>query len=219
MELSELRYIVVDGPIGVGKTSLARKLANRLGADLLLESPADNPFLERFYTDPQRHALATQLTFLFQRADQVKQLAQQNLFSRGIVCDFLLDKDPLFAALNLSADELGLYHKVFSYLRPQSPRPDLVIALQASVDTLVDRVQQRGIRYEQRIAPLYLARLSDAYAQFFHSYDAAPILFVNTEGLNFVDEPTHLDLLVQRISQMRGAREFFNVADDGHWNA
>jgi deoxyguanosine kinase len=215
MELNELRYIVVDGPIGVGKTSLSRKLADRLGAELMLESPADNPFLERFYADPQRHALATQLNFLFQRADQVKQLAQQNLFSRGVVCDFLLDKDPLFAALNLSQDELSLYHKIYGFLRPQSPRPDLVIALQASVDTLVDRVQQRGIRYEQRIAPLYLARLSDAYAQFFHSYEAAPVLFVNTEGLNFVDEPLHLAWLLERIAQMRGTREFFNVAQDG----
>ncbi len=212
MELNELRYIVVDGPIGVGKTSLARKLAARFGAEPLLEAPGDNPFLERFYADPQRHALAAQLNFLFQRADQVKQLAQQNLFSRGVVADFLLEKDRLFAALNLSEDELRLYHKIYGFLQPQSPRPDLVIALQASVDTLIERVRQRGIRYEQRISADYLARLADAYAHFFHGFDACPILFVNTEGLNFVDEPTHLDLLVQRISQMRGSREFFNVA-------
>ena len=215
MELTGLRYIVVDGPIGVGKTSLARRLAARLGIEPLLDAPANNPFLERFYADPQRHALATQLNFLFQRADQVKRLAQQNLFSRGVVADFLLEKDPLFATLNLSQDELGLYFKIYGFLQPHSPRPDLVIALQASVDTLVDRVRQRGIRYEQRIQPDYLARLTDAYARFFHSFDAAPILFVNTEGLNFVDEPAHLDLLLQRIAQMRGSREFFNVAEAG----
>lgn len=212
MDLNELRYIVVDGPIGVGKTSLARKLAARFGAEPLLEAPGDNPFLDRFYADPQRHALATQLNFLFQRADQVKQLAQQNLFSRGVVADFLLEKDRLFAALTLSDDELRLYHKIYSFLQPQSPKPDLVIALQASVDTLIERVRRRGIRYEQRIPPDYLARLADAYAHFFHTFDACPILFVNTEGLNFVDEPAHLDLLVQRISHMRGSREFFNVA-------
>jgi deoxyguanosine kinase len=214
MELTELRYVAVEGPIGAGKTSLARKLASRLGTELLLEAPAINPFLERFYADPQRYALATQLNFLFQRADQVKQLAQQNLFSQGVVADFLLEKDPLFAALNLGEDELGLYRKIYGFLQPQSPTPDLVIALQASVDTLVERVRHRGIRYEQRIAPEYLARLTDAYARMFHGFDAAPILFVNTEGLNFVDEPAHLDLLLQRIQQMRGSREFFNVASD-----
>lgn len=212
--MSELRYIVVDGPIGAGKTSLARKLATHLGKEVLLEAPNDNPFLARFYADPPRHALATQLTFLFQRADQVKQLAQQSLFSRGVVSDFLLEKDPLFAALNLSDDELGLYRKIYRFLQPQSPRPDLVIALQASVETLAERVQRRGIRHEQRISAEYLARLTDAYARFFHAFDAAPLLFVNTEGLNFVDDPAHFDLLLHRISQMRGAREFFNVAQD-----
>lgn len=212
MELSELRYVVVEGAIGAGKTSLARRLSLKLSADLMLEAPADNPFLERFYADPARYALPTQLNFLFQRADQVKQLAQLNLFSRTVVADFLLDKDPLFAALNLSEDELVLYRRLYAFLQPQSPRPDLVIVLQASLDTLMTRIKQRGIRYEQQIDSSYLARLSDAYTRFFHGYDAAPVLFVSTEGLNFVDDSSHMDLLLQRIGHMRGTREFFNVA-------
>ena len=212
MELSALRYIVVEGAIGVGKTSLARKLALKLGRDLLLEAPADNPFLERFYAEPERFALATQLNFLFQRADQVKTLSQMSLFSRGVVADFLLEKDPLFAALTLSSDELTLYHKLYSHLQPQSPKPDLVIALQAPTDVLVQRVAHRGIRFEQQMDPSYLARLADAYTRFFHNYDEAPVLFVNTEGLNFVNSPSDVELLLARVVGMRGEREFFNVA-------
>ena len=212
MELSELRYIVVEGAIGVGKTSLARKLAVKLGRELLLEAPAENPFLERFYAEPERFALATQLNFLFQRADQVKTLSQMSLFSRGVVADFLLEKDPLFAALTLSSDELTLYHKLYSHLQPQSPKPDLVIALQAPTDVLVQRVAHRGVRFEQQMRPSYLARLADAYTRFFHNYDGAPVLFVNTEGLNFVDSPSDVELLLAHIARMRGEREFFNVA-------
>lgn len=211
MELSGLRYVVVEGAIGAGKTSLARKLGLKLSAELLLEAPGENAFLERFYADPARYALATQLNFLFQRADQVRQLSQLNLFSRTIVADFLLDKDPLFAALNLGEDELALYQKLYAHLQPQSPKPDLVLVLQASLDTLMSRVKRRGIRYEQQMTSEYLAQLSDSYTRFFHHYDVAPVLFVNTEGLNFVDEPAHLELLMQRIAQMRSTREFFNV--------
>jgi deoxyguanosine kinase len=211
MQLNELRYIVVEGAIGSGKTSLARKLAERMHAELVLEKPSENPFLERFYADRARYALPTQLNFLFQRADQVKALAQPGLFAHQIVADFLLDKDPIFARLNLSEDELALYTKIYDYLQPQSPTPDLLIVLQANVDVLLSRVERRGIRYERTIDVDYLRRLSEAYVRHFHHYDKAPVLFVNTEGLNFVDEPAHLDLLVSHIENLRGPRAFVNV--------
>jgi deoxyguanosine kinase len=211
MQLSQLRYIAVEGAIGSGKTSLARKLAERMRAELVLERPNDNPFLERFYRDRARYALATQLNFLFQRADQVKPLAQPGLFTQQVVTDFLLDKDPIFARLNLSADELVLYTKIYDHLQPHSPVPDLLIVLQASVETLLSRVERRGIRYERAIDGDYLRRLSDAYVRHFHHYERAPTLFVNTEGLNFVDVPAHLELLVSHIEAMREPRAFLNV--------
>ncbi len=211
MQLNELRYVAIEGPIGCGKTSLARKIAQRLRGELALERPGDNPFLERFYSDRARYALATQLNFLFQRADQVKPLAQSALFTQTVVADFLLDKDPIFARLNLSDEEFSLYTKIYEHLQPQSPAPDLLIVLQASVDTLLSRVERRGIRYERTIDASYLSRLSEAYVAHFHLYERAPILFVNTDGLNFVDEPTHLDLLLGKICEMRGARAFFSM--------
>jgi deoxyguanosine kinase len=210
MDMNELRYVVVEGAIGSGKTSLARKLSETLHAELILEAANENPFIERFYAEPARYALATQINFLFQRADQLRALAQPGLFSQRVIADFLLDKDPLFARLNLTDDELALYEKLYGFLKPQAPVPDLVIVLQASVDTLLTRVQKRGIRYERSIDAAYLARLADAYTRHFHSYDDAPVLFVNTEGLNFVDEPAHLALLTNRIRAMRGRRESFN---------
>jgi deoxyadenosine/deoxycytidine kinase len=212
MELAKCRYVVVEGPIGAGKTSLAQGLARRLDADALLEAPQDNPFLERFYADMPRYALATQLNFLFQRADQLRGLAQPDLFGRATVADFLLDKDPLFAHLNLTDDEFALYEKIYAHLKPQTPTPDLVIYLQAPVATLVARVHRRGVDYERSISETYLARLADAYSRFFYGYDAAPLLIVNSERLNFVDDPAHFDLLVSRIRGMRGRREFFNLA-------
>ncbi len=211
MDLEKARYLVVEGPIGAGKTSLARAIAGRLGGDLLLEQPEENPFLERFYDDMARFALPVQLNFLFQRVDQLTGVGQYDMFRRGTVADFLLDKDPLFARLNLSDAEYALYEKVYSHLRPQTPVPDLVIYLQAPVETLVERVHRRGVDYERRIPEAYLARLSDAYSRYFYQYDAAPLLIVNSERLNFVDEPAHLDLLLARIASMRGSREFFNL--------
>ena len=212
MELERCRYIVVEGPIGAGKTSLARVLARRAGGEELFERPEDNPFLERFYGDMPRFALATQLTFLFQRADQLGGVGQFDMFRRVTVGDFLLDKDPLFARLNLSDAEFQLYEKVYSHLKPQTPTPDLVVYLQAPVDTLVERVHRRGVDFERKISAQYLTRLADAYSRYFYSFDGAPLLIVNSERLNFVDNEEHVELLLSRIGSMRGRREFFNLA-------
>ncbi len=214
MDLERCRYVVVEGPIGAGKTSLARQLALHQSAEVLLEQPEDNPFLARFYDDMARFALPTQLTFLFQRVDQLRPLAQLDLFRRPTVADFLLDKDPLFARINLSDDEYALYEKVYAHLKPQTPTPDLVVYLQAPVDTLLGRVRRRGVAYEQSIPDAYLARLADAYSEFFYHYDDAPLLIINSERLNFVDNPAHLDLLLARIAGMRGQREFFNLGQN-----
>ena len=211
MDLSKCRYIVVEGPIGAGKTSLARELAGVLHADPLFEQPEDNPFLARFYEDRARFALPAQLTFLFQRVDQLRSLAQLDLFRRPTVADFLFDKDPLFARLNLSDDEYALYEKIHAHLKPQVPLPDLVIYLQAPVPVLVERVQRRGTDYERPVEEAYLARVADAYTRFFYQYEGAPLLIVNSERLNFVDNPGHLALLLERIASMRGRREFFNL--------
>ena len=212
MDLEKCRYIVVEGPIGSGKTSLAHVLAQHVGGEELFERPEENPFLERFYSDIARYALATQLTFLFQRVDQLAGVGQFDMFRKLTVADFLLDKDPLFARLNLTDAEYGLYEKVYSHLKPQTPTPDLVIYLQAPVETLVERVHRRGVNFERRISAQYLSRLADAYGRYFYAYEAAPLLIVNSERLNFVDDEEHVQLLLARIASMRGRREFFNLA-------
>jgi deoxyadenosine/deoxycytidine kinase len=211
MDLDKCRYIVVEGPIGAGKTSLARQIAARVAGDALLERPEDNPFLARFYEDMARYALPTQLNFLFQRVDQLRGVGQLDMFRHATVGDFLLDKDPLFARLNLSDAEYRLYEKVYSQLKPDAPTPDLVIYLQAPVETLIERVRERGVDYERTISPHYLARLADAYSRYFYQYEEAPLLIVNSERLNFVADAEHLTLLLDRIGSMRGRREFFNL--------
>jgi deoxyadenosine/deoxycytidine kinase len=203
--------LVVEGPIGAGKTSLARRLAARLGADLVLEQPEENPFLARFYQDMARFALPTQLFFLFQRARMLEPLAQPDMFGRPAIGDFLLDKDPLFARLTLSADELALYQKIYDALRPRSPTPDLVVYLQAQPATLVERVRRRAKGYERPVSEEYLALLAESYARFFYHYDAAPLLIVNSDNLNFVEREGDFELLVSRLRAMRGRREFFNL--------
>lgn len=218
--LARYRFIVVEGPIGAGKTSLARRLAEAAGADLLLEEPETNPFLARFYDDPRRFALPTQLFFLFQRIGQLRDKTQLDLFNRLLVADFLFDKDPLFAALNLPPDELGLYQRIFDTLKPQAPKPDLVIYLQAPLATLTERIRRRGRVYEQSLhdragsghAGQYLERLTEAYNRFFYHYEEAPVLMVNSERLNFVESEVDFRLLLSRIDDMRGRREYFNQA-------
>jgi deoxyguanosine kinase len=205
------RYIAIEGPIGAGKTSLARKLAEHTGAELLLEQPEANPFLSGFYQDRRRWALAAQLFFLFQRVNQIADLRQLDMFARPTVADFLFDKDRLFASINLSDDELALYQRIYEHLSPQMPVPDLVIGLQAPVAVLSARVRKRGAAYERGIVDDYLSTLSTAYGRFFHEYNAAPILIVNSKNLNFVDRPSDFALLLERIEAMRGPREFFNL--------
>jgi len=208
---AKYRHIVIEGPIGAGKTSLARLLAGRIDGETLLEDPDSNPFLPGFYQDRARFALPTQLYFLFQRANQLRALSQPDLFSGVTVADFMIEKDSLFARLTLTDDEFALYRQVYAQLKPQSPAPDLVVYLQASPETLIERVRRRGVGYEQGIPDDYLVRLVELYARFFYQYDAAPVLTVNSDNLNFVDQPGDFDLLLGRMAGMRGPREFFSM--------
>lgn len=208
---AQARYIVVEGPIGVGKTSLARRLGDHLEAELLLEQPETNPFLNRFYQDQQRYALPTQLFFLFHRLDQLHERAQLQLFPRAVVSDYLLEKDLLFAGLTLNEEEYRLYRQIYDRLSPQAAvAPDLVIYLQAKPETLIARVRKRGIDMERRISDDYLILLGESYLRFFHNYEAAPVMVVNSENLNFVDNADDFQLLIQRMDSMRGRREYFN---------
>jgi deoxyguanosine kinase len=206
------RYIVVEGAIGCGKTTVATKLADRIGATAMLEDAWANPFLPQFYRDMRRYALPAQLFFLFQRVGQLESLKQLDLFAKPTVADFALAKDSLFARLTLDDAEFGLYRKIYDHMKPQAPAPDLMIYLQASVSTLMMRVRKRGNAAENAIDEDYLRRLSEAYTRYFYNYDESPLLIVNSDRLDFVGVPEHLDLLADRMKAMRGGREFFNRA-------
>jgi len=212
MLFGRYRYVVVEGPIGAGKTSLATRLARHFQGATLLEKPEANPFLERFYRDRPRYALPTQLFFLFQRVQQLADVRQLDLFSERLFADFLLDKDRLFAALTLADDELRLYDQMLEHLKPQTVAPDLVIYLQAPVEVLVDRVARRGNPFESGISESYLRTLAESYTRFFHQYNDAPLLMVNTEHLNPIERDEDFELLIDRIGRLRGRREYFNLS-------
>ena len=204
------RFIVVEGPIGVGKTELTKRLADSMSADLVLEEVEGNPFLERFYRDGSSAALPAQMFFLFARARQLEDLRQSDLFTDVRVADYLFAKDRLFAELNLDSDELALYDKVVENLAVEPPVPDLVIYLQASVDALMERIARRGINYERMIDRRYLERLTDTYARFFHAYDEGPLLIVNASQIDPIHNEADYEQLYQQIERTTGGRHFFN---------
>jgi deoxyadenosine/deoxycytidine kinase len=203
-------YIVIEGPIGVGKTSLARRLAESFESDLLLEGADENPFLERFYQDPRSGALPAQLFFLLQRARQMQDMRQADMFRPVRVADFLIEKDRLFAELVLDAEELKLYEQVYEHVTIDAPVPDLVIYLQAPEDVLLKRIAKRGIRYERRIDASYLRRLSEAYTRMFHYYEAAPLLIVNAAHIDLVNNDEDYEALLEQIHLTTSGRQYFN---------
>jgi deoxyadenosine/deoxycytidine kinase len=204
------RFVVVEGPIGVGKTSLARRLAKSFGSELVLEQGEDNPFLERFYRNPRAVAFQTQLHFLFQRSRQMQELRQADLFECVRVSDYLLDKDRLFARLTLDDQEYELYEQVYARLAIDAPVPDLVVYLQAPVDVLLERISRRGIPAEQLIERRYLERLVESYARFFLEYDAAPVLMVNATEIDLVGSDADYRSLLAEVIRVRRGRHYFN---------
>lgn len=210
MKQSHHDFIVVEGPIGVGKTSLAKRLAETFGTELLLEGAEANPFLERFYANPRQAALPTQLFFLFQRARQIQELRQGDIFQKIRVADFLLEKDRLFAQLTLDDDELRLYEQVYNQMTLDAPRPDLVIYLQAPVEILMDRIMRRGVAHEQQITMEYLQRVVDAYARFFHFFSSSPLLIVNASAIDPVSNDLDYNALLKRVREINSGRHYFN---------
>jgi deoxyguanosine kinase len=204
------QFIAVEGPIGVGKTSLAQRLCGSLGAQPVLEQSAQNPFLERFYRNPRAGALPTQLYFLLQRAQQLAALKQADLFAPVRVADYLLEKDRLFARVTLDDAEYALYEQVYAKLDVQAPKPDLVVYLQAPVEVLIERIARRGVAYEQLIDRGYLERLNEAYARFFHEFDAAPLLIVNAGSIDPIANQRDYDELLTAIKRMSRGRLYYN---------
>ena len=204
------KYIAVEGPIGVGKTTLANKLAETFNYDILLEQPSENPFLESFYKNPSQSALAAQLFFLFQRMQQIQDLKQRSLFEPVRVADFVIEKDRLFAEVNLSKEEMQLYDKVYDHLTIDAPTPDLVIYLQAPVDVLLDRINRRGNPNEKYLTTDYLEKLNEAYSKFFLYYESAPLLIVNAAGINLHDSESDYEMLVDNIMSNPKGKNFLN---------
>ena len=204
------RYIAIEGPIGVGKTALARRLADSLSADLVLEEVEENPFLERFYRDGRSAALPAQMFFLFARARQIEDLRQSDLFSNVRISDYLFTRDRLFAELNLDTEELKLYDQIADNLAVDAPVPDLVIYLQASVDALMQRLARRNSNCDRFVDRAYLEKLTDAYARFFHAYDSGPLLIVNASQIDPVNNDADYEQLFQQIERTTGGRHFFN---------
>ena len=210
MWLEKFKTIVIEGPIGVGKTSLTKKIANKFSITYLLEAADQNPFLNKFYLENKKYAFPTQLFFLFQRLDQIQKYSQRDLFNENIISDFMLEKDPIFATVTLNDDELSLYQKIFHSQTTQLPMPDLVIYLQATPNQLFQRIQKRGNPIEQNISIEYLQNLCGAYNKFFHQYTLAPTLVVNTASFNPIENERDFASLINQISSLRGRRTFFN---------
>ena len=211
---SVAKYITVEGPIGVGKSSLAKRLSKTFESALVLEKPVENPFLARFYKSPKRYALPTQLTFLFQRVQQMTQMNQDDMFNPGRVADFMMEKDPIFAQLTLDDDEYRLYQHVYQNLNMNVLQPDLMVYLQAPVEVLLERIRKRRIKYEMNMDASYLQRLSDAYTTYFHSYNRTPLLIVNAADINFIDNDEHYHVLVDQIQRIEAGKHYFNPFTD-----
>lgn len=206
------KFIVVEGPVGVGKTSLAKRLALEFDAELVLEQVDENPFLDQFYESQRKVALPAQLFFLFQRARQLELLTQSDMFCPVRVADFHVAKDRLFASINLSADEMALYEQIYERLDVKVPQPDLVIYLQASTDVLLSRITQRGIDRERFIDRDYIERVGDAYARFFHDYDDSPLLIINASIIDPAHNDSDFSALFAQVQGISGGRHFFNPA-------